>query len=306
MDIEELDQMLTADRARGDSPFCVVAQVGSVNVGAVEEIGALADVCAKHNLWLHGDGACGLLAAGLPETRSLFRGIERADSLSFDAHKWLGVPYDCGVVLVRHGERLRRAFSIAAPYLRGSLETQDVALDYLEYGPEMSRAFRALKLWMVLRFFGTRGLSEILSKNLSLARHLHELVREHPDFEALHDPTLYLYCFRYVPNALAERQEEPEVQTQLDRLNQEIVDAIQRSGLALLMTTRIRGRVAIRMSICSQRILEEDIDATFEAIARWGRLLSLSSYVYNKNSAELEVMQCSSESYSLSTELSAT
>jgi aromatic-L-amino-acid decarboxylase len=306
MEIKELDRMLAADRARGDLPFCVVAQLGSVNVGAVELIGALADVCAKHGVWLHGDGACGLLAAGVPETRALFRGIERADSLSFDAHKWLGVPHDCGIVLVRHGERLRRAFSIAAPYLRGSLEDEGAALDYLEYGPQMSRAFRALKVWMALRFFGSRGLRELFSKNLGLTRHLHNLVREHPDFEVIHEPTLYLYCFRYVPNALAERQGEPEVQTLLDRLNQEIVEAIQRSGLALVMTTRIRGRVAIRMSICSHRTLEEDVDATFEAIARWGRLLSRTGYVHNEKSAEMEAMSCSSESYSSPTEVSAT
>jgi aromatic-L-amino-acid/L-tryptophan decarboxylase len=282
MEIKELDQMLAADRARGDLPFCVVAQLGSVNVGAVEPIGELADVCAKHNVWLHGDGACGLLAAGVPETRALFSGLERADSLSFDAHKWLGVPHDCGIVLVRHGERLRRAFSIAAPYLRGSLETEDVALDYLEYGPQMSRAFRALKVWMVLRNFGARGLRELFSKNLGLTRHLHDLVHEHPDFEVLHEPTLYLYCFRYVPNGLAERQEEPGVQTHIDHLNQEIVESIQRSGLALIMTTRIRGRVAIRISICSHRTLAEDVDATFEAIARCGRLLSRNSYINNQ------------------------
>jgi aromatic-L-amino-acid decarboxylase len=273
MDVRELDQMLAADRARGDLPFCVVAQLGSINVGAVEPISELADVCAKHQIWLHGDGACGLLAAGIAETRGLFRGLERADSLSFDAHKWLGVPNDCGVVLVRHSERLRRTFSIAAPYLRGSLDTEDVALDYLEYGPQMSRAFRALKVWMVLRFFGVQGLRELFSKNLGLTRHLHNLVREHPDFEVLHEPTLYIYCFRYVPNNLWERREEPEIQSRLDRLNQEIVEAIQRSGLAMVMTTRIRNRVAIRMSICSHRTLEEDIDATFEAIVRWGRQL---------------------------------
>jgi aromatic-L-amino-acid/L-tryptophan decarboxylase len=137
----------------------------------------------------------------------------------------------------------------------------------------MSRAFRALKVWMVLRFFGVQGLRELFSKNLGLTRHLHNLVREHPDFEVLHEPTLYIYCFRYVPNNLWERREEPEIQSRLDRLNQEIVEAIQRSGLAMVMTTRIRNRVAIRMSICSHRTLEEDIDATFEAIVRWGRQL---------------------------------
>ena len=304
IDPDELDQLLTADRARGDMPFCVVAQLGSVNVGAVDPIGALADVCTKHGVWLHGDGACGLLAAGLPETRALFSGIEHADSLSFDAHKWLGVPYDCGVVLVRHRERLRGAFSVAAPYLRGSLD-EDVGLDYLEYGPEMSRGFRALKVWMVLRFLGAGGLRKSLSKTLALARRLHSLVRKHPDCEVLHQPVLYSYCFRYVPNMLTEHSETPEVQTQLDRLNQEIVEAIQRSSLALVMTTRIRGRVAIRMSICSQRTLDEDIDATFEAIARWGRLLS-QGFIHNKQLSDLEEKPCSSEYCSLPTEVSAT
>jgi glutamate/tyrosine decarboxylase-like PLP-dependent enzyme len=271
MDTAALDRMLAEDRARGDLPFCVVAQLGSVNVGAIEPLDAIADVCARHGVWLHGDGACGLLAAGLPETRALFRGIERADSLSFDAHKWLGVPHDCGVLLVHRPERLRRAFSIRAAYL-DALDS-DQGLDLLEYGPQMSRAFRALKVWMVLRFFGARGLRALLSKNLGLARRLHELVRDHPDFEVLHEPTLYIYSFRYVPHALADRQGEPAVARLVDRLNEEIAGSIQRGGLALLMTTRIRGRVALRMSICSQRTLAEDVDTTFEAIAAAGRRL---------------------------------
>ncbi|HEX8190965.1 MAG TPA: pyridoxal-dependent decarboxylase [Pyrinomonadaceae bacterium] len=288
IDAEALDRMLSDDRGRGDLPFCVVAQLGSVNVGAVDDVAALADVCARHGVWLHGDGACGLLAAGVPETRGLFRGLERCDSLSLDAHKWLGVPHDCGVVLVRHAERLRRAFSINAPYLRGSLDGEGEALDYLEYGPQMSRSFRALKVWMVLRFFGARGLRELFSKNLGLTRRLHGLVGDHPDFEALHEPTLYLYCFRYVPHGLAERRGEPEVQAALDRLNQEIVEAVQRSGLALLMTTRVRGRVAIRMSVCSHRTLQADIDATFEAVARWGRLLNTKLSVLHERTTEVE------------------
>ena len=144
------------------------------------------------------------------------------------------------------------------------------------------------------------------SKNLSLARHLHNLVREHPDFEVLQEPTLHLYCFRYVPNAMAERQEEPEVQSQLDRLNQEIVDAVQRGGLALVTTTRVRDRVAMQMSICPDRTLETDVDATFEAIARWGRLLSRNNCGDNEESAEVEEMPCSSESCSLPTEASVT
>src|SRR5688500_388660 len=272
MDVEALDRMLAADRERGDLPFCVVAQLGSVNVGADEPLDAMADGCDRHSVWLHGDGACGLLAAGLPETRGLFRGIERADSLSFDAHKWLGVPNDCGVLLVRRPERLRRAFSIRAAYL--DAVDSDQGLDYLEYGPQMSRGFRALKVWMVLRFFGAGGLRTMLAKNLGLARRLHELVRDHPDFEVLHQPTLYLYCFRYVPHELADQGEDPVVAARIDRLNDAIAEAIQGSGLALLMTTRIRGRAALRMSICSQRTLAADVDVTFEAIATEGRRLA--------------------------------
>jgi aromatic-L-amino-acid decarboxylase len=273
MDPEALESMVAADRARGDVPFCVVAQLGSVNVGAVDPLVPLAEVCARHGLWLHGDGAVGLLAAGLPETQPLFAGIERADSVSFDAHKWLGVPHDCGVLLVRHGERLRRAFSISAPYLRGALDDPDGTIDYVEYGPQMSRAFRALKVWMTLRFFGASGLRALLAKNIGLARRLHGLVHDHPDFQVLHQPRLALYSFRCVPCPLAERQEDPEVARHLDLLNEEIAREVQASGVAFLMTTRIRGRVALRMSIASQRTLAEDVDATWEAIATAGHRL---------------------------------
>lgn len=280
IDPEALDRMITEDRARGDLPFCVVAQLGSVNVGAVDPIDALADVCEKHGVWLHGDGAIGLLAAALPETKSRFRGLGRADSLSFDAHKWLGVPNDCGVVLVRHAERLRRAFSITAPYLRESRDGHEHDFDFLEYGPQMSRGFRALKVWMVLRFFGATGLRSLIAKNIDLAHRLHALVRDHPDFEVLHEPVLSIYSFRFVPSALADAVEDPEW---VDRLNCDIVEEIQRSGLAFLMTTRIRGRIALRMSICSQRTVEEDIDATFEAIAASGRRLAAQRVAQTAN-----------------------
>lgn len=273
IDPHALERMVIADRAAGDIPFCVVAQLGSVNVGAIDPLDELAGVCAEHDLWLHGDGACGLLAAGLPEMWNRFRGLERADSVSFDAHKWLGVPYDCGAVLVRERDRLRRAFSIHAPYLRPAFE-QEERLDYLEYGPEMSRAFRALKVWMTLRHLGASGLRVMLAKSLALARQLHALVADHPDFEVLHEPALYLYSFRYVPHALAEQDGDLEVRNSIDLLNQQIADEVQRSGTAFLMTTRIRGRVALRMSICSQRTETGDIDTTFEAIAGAGRLLA--------------------------------
>ena len=274
IDVDALDRMLTEDRRRGDLPFCVVAQLGSVNVGAIDPLDRLADVCAAHRIWLHGDGACGLLAAGLPHMRRWFRGIERADSVSVDAHKLLGVPYDCGVVFVREGERLRRAFSIAAPYLRSTLSADNQGFDYLEYGPEMSRGFRALKVWMVLRMLGAAGLRAVVARSLDLTQHLHRLVADHPDFEVIHEPRLYLYCFRYVPHGLANQSGGADADGVIDRLNQAIADDIQRNGLALIMTTRIRDRVTLRMSVCSHRTTQADIDKTFDAIAEAGRRLA--------------------------------
>jgi aromatic-L-amino-acid/L-tryptophan decarboxylase len=134
------------------------------------------------------------------------------------------------------------------------------------------------------------GLRGLFSKNLGLARRLHDLISEHPDFEVLHEPTPYLYCFRYVPNPLSERQEEPGVRALLDGLNREVAGAVRRGGPALLMTTRVRGRVALRMPVCSHRASEEDVDATFEAAARWGRLLAVSHPVYSEKPTEMEAL----------------
>ena len=136
------------------------------------------------------------------------------------------------------------------------------------------------------------GLRVLVSKNISLLDHLHSLVHEHPDFVVLHEPFLYLYCFRYVPNGLATQRVVPAVQSLLDRLNEGIAAAVQRKGLNLATTTYINGRIAIRMSICSYRTVEEQVDTTFEAIARWGRLLTKAHFVRYEQSEEMEILQC--------------
>lgn len=136
------------------------------------------------------------------------------------------------------------------------------------------------------------GLRELVSKNINRLVHLHSLVREHPDFEVLHEPILYLYCFRYVPNGLAAQREDPEVQTLLDRLNEGIAAAVQRQGSNLVTTTHMKGRIALRMSICSHKTGEEQVSTTFEAIARWGRLLTKAHFVRYEQSEEMEILQC--------------
>ncbi len=177
-----------------------------------------------------------------------------------------------------------------------------------EISQERESAEVLLENWrdrVVPKLTALAGLRELVSKNISLLHGLHNLVREHPDFEVLHEPILYLYCFRYVPNSLAAQREEPAVQTLLDRLNQGIAAAVQRQGSNLVTTTYISGRIAIRMSLCSHRVDEEDVNTTFEAIARWGRLLTTAHLPRHDQSEEMETLPCSSELCSSSMEASA-
>lgn len=180
------------------------------------------------------------------------------------------------------------------------------------FAKEISQEFESgealLANWrdrVVPKLMGLYGLRQLVSKNISLLRRLHNFVREHPDFEVIHEPILYLYCFRYVPNRLAARRDEPEIQALLDRLNQGIAAAVQRQGSNLVTTTYISGRIAIRMSICSPRIIEEDVDITFEAIARWGRLLTKAHFGHYDQLQEMEALPCSSELCSSSMGVSA-
>ncbi len=271
MDVDALRSAIVADREAGDHPLAVVAQVGSINVGIIDPLEQIADVCAENGLWFHADGACGAVGGMLPEKRSLYAGLNRADSVTLDPHKWLYVPYECGALLVRDPERLRRSFSMSAPYLRGSIPAEDEGLDYYDYGPQMSRGFRALKLWMTLQHYGVEGYQRLLRQNVQCAEHLHALVSQADEFEVLHEPVLYIYSFRFAPASL--REQEPEATEHLDRLNQEICDQLRRSGEAFVMSSRHRGRVVIRLSICSHRTTPTDIDRVFGTIREIGQKL---------------------------------
>lgn len=279
MDPEALETMIRADLARGDQPFCVVAQVGSINTGAIDPLEEIADICERNGLWFHADGACGAVGAMLPEKKEMYKGLDRADSVTLDPHKWLFIPYDCGCVLVRDPEKLRRVFSISAPYLQGTLPTEYTGLNYFDYGPEFSRGFRALKVWMTLRHYGVEGYQKLLRQGIRCAERLDERVCASDEFERLHKPNLYIYSFRYAPledrKAARQSAEDRErVDARLDRLNQRIADEIQARGIAFIMTTRIRERTALRMSICSHRTTLTDIDAVFDALIQIGREIS--------------------------------
>jgi aromatic-L-amino-acid/L-tryptophan decarboxylase len=270
MDTAALERMIEEDQAAGDLPFCVVAQVGSINIGVVDPLEEIARICREKGLWFHADGACGAVGAMLPELAHLYRGLERADSVTLDPHKWLFISYECGCLLVREPERLRRTFSISAPYLQGSLPTDYKGLDYFEYGPQMSRGFDALKLWMTLKHWGREGYQQLLRQNIQCAQHLHQLVSASPDFEPLHKPELFIYSFRYLPRELKPLAAQAHIHAYLDKLNQKICDTLTATGFAFILSSRVKGQVVIRLSICSHRTTLADIEAVFEQLAHLG------------------------------------
>jgi aromatic-L-amino-acid/L-tryptophan decarboxylase len=279
MDVASLERQIRADRAAGDTPFCVVGQAGSINVGAIDPLDAIADVCRRQGLWFHVDGAAGGFGPLLPELRPKFRGLARADSVTVDPHKWMYLPKECGGLLVRDPRHLARAFQFEASYLQSQTERGTDLRSFRAIGPQSSRGFRALKVWMALQQLGTDGYVRLFRRNLACVARLDRLVRADPDFEALHAPQLYIYSFRYVPRDLPRRREgapprrTPGGSTYVDRLNTAIADAMVRSGRFFLTTTSVRGVIALRVSVCNHRTALADIEALYDALRATGRRL---------------------------------
>ncbi|MGH9927839.1 MAG: pyridoxal phosphate-dependent decarboxylase family protein [Pyrinomonadaceae bacterium] len=273
MNIALLRQTIAADLKSGLQPFCVVGSAGTVNTGAVDPLDEIADVASELNLWFHIDGAYGALAA-LDETRRpLFRGLERADSISLDPHKWLYVPIDSGCLLFRDEARARAAFSFdGADYIKVHEQNADEAFAFWNYGPEMSRRFRALKIWLTLRYYGVRRIARTISEDNALAAYLGEQVNAATDFELLAAPELSICCFRYVPAALQPRLQSSSeesvaaVAAELDQLNTNIMNVVQRGGRAYLSSATIRGKFALRVCITNFRTSRADIDETLDII----------------------------------------
>ena len=204
-------------------------------------------------------------AGMLPEFRSKLGAMARADSVSFDAHKWLGVPYEAGCLLVRDIAAMRATYNMQATYLLPSKDNEYNGDNFFDYGPQLSRSWRALKVWMTLRYYGAEGIRTFFRQTMACATRLHELVAASEDFEVVQPrPELYIYSFRCAPKAL--RGDDAK----LDEINQFISDELQRRLIAFAMTTRIRGHVTQRLSICSHRTTVADIEATFEAMREIG------------------------------------
>jgi glutamate/tyrosine decarboxylase-like PLP-dependent enzyme len=265
MDVAALRAQIARDRAAGLDPFLVVASAGTVDIGAIDDLRSIAELCREEELWFHVDGAFGALAILSAELAPRLAGIEQADSIAFDFHKWGQVPYDAGFLMVRDGEKHRDAFAAPAAYLRR--ETRGLAAGSCwpcDLGPDLSRGFRALKTWFTLKTYGTEKLGAVIARCCALAGYLEARVLAEPRLELLAPAGLNIVCFRYRAG-------------DADTVNGEIVVNLQESGIAAPSTTILHGRLAIRAAIVNHRTDVGDIDRLVAAVLEFGARRSMAA-----------------------------
>lgn len=255
LDPRQLDEAIRADRAAGKRPVAVVATVGTTSSTSIDPVAAAADICERERLWLHVDAAYAGSAAICPEYRQLIPGLERADSIVLNPHKWLFTPTDCSVLLTRKPDTLRRAFSVVPEYLRTS-ETD--ATNLMDYGVQLGRRFRALKLWFVLRAFGRRGLQERIRHHCALARELAGWIGREPGFELAAPIPFSTVCFRAAPAGMT-----PERQ---DAYNEALLERVNAAGPVLLSHTKLRGRYVLRVAIGNIRTSLAHIETAWRLV----------------------------------------
>ena len=259
LDARALQTAIASDRAAGLLPICVVANAGTTSTGAVDPLDAAANVAAEEGVWLHVDGAYGAPAAADPASRHLFAGLERADSVCIDAHKWLYVPVDCSALLLHDAAATATAFGADADDYVRILATQPTeSFAFWDHGLELSRRFRALKLWATLRFHGGRRLAAAIGEDIRLAAHLAELAKSADDFELLAGPGLSICCFRHTPPHL----DEPA----LDAHNERVLQALQHDGRVYLSNATIDGRFAMRACITNFRTTRADVERVLAVV----------------------------------------
>ncbi|HET9920318.1 MAG TPA: pyridoxal-dependent decarboxylase, partial [Ktedonobacteraceae bacterium] len=251
-----------ADRAAGRKPFCLIANAGTTNTGAIDPLPALAEVCRNEGLWLHVDGAYGAASVLCEEGRSLLAGLELADSVVIDPHKWLFQPYEIGCVLVRDSRWLRETFHILPEYLK-DIERAEEEINFCDYGPQLTRGFRALKLWMSLKVFGLEAFAQAIARGIEQARIAERILRESPVWEVVTPAQLGILTFRYV---LPERSGE-----EIDALNLAMLEKLMDSGFAMLSSTTLRGRVVLRMCTINPRTTENDLREIIQHLEETGQ-----------------------------------
>lgn len=256
-----LDAAIEEDLKAGWKPFSVVATVGTTSTASVDPVPEIARVCERHNLWLHVDAAYAGVAAILPEERSALAGCERADSIVVNPHKWLFVPLDCSAFYCRHPRLARQAFSLVPEYLR--TPDEDRVCNFMDYGIQLGRRFRALKLWMVLRSFGSEGLRRHLRDHIALTRRFRDWIEANGHFELLAPPSFSVVCFRSHPRDLPAG---PETDAYLNRLNERVLEAANGTGEVFLSHTELNGKFTLRLAIGNLRTAEAHVRRAWELL----------------------------------------
>ncbi|HXJ92900.1 MAG TPA: aminotransferase class V-fold PLP-dependent enzyme [Terriglobia bacterium] len=279
MDIGSLRREIERDDAADDLPFLVVGQAGSVSTGAVDPLREIAALCRERHLWFHVDGAYGAVAAVLPkgsrevdpEAMADLRALSEADSVAVDPHKWLYAPLEAGCALVRDRALLRETFSHRPPYYHfDEGDPGDERVNYFEYGFQNSRGFRALKVWLGLRQAGREGCARMVAQNIHVAQALYRAATAHPELETK-TQALSITTFRYVPVDLSAQSESPAVAEYLNKLNEELLNRIQRSGEAFLTNAVIGGQFVLRACVVNLHSTAADAEAVAGLVARLGR-----------------------------------
>lgn len=275
LDLRELLKTIEADRAAGFTPFLLVGTAGGVDTGAIDDLNALADISRREHLWFHVDGACGALAKLAPDLAPLLSGIERADSLAFDFHKWAQVPYDAGFILARDGALHRNAFSNSAAYLRRELKGLAGGPAWpCDFGPDLSRGFRALKTWFTLKVYGMDALGVVVTRSCELAGHLEARVRETSELELLAPAPLNIVCFRF------------RAEHHADQVNARIVADLHEAGEVAPSTTMIDGQLAIRAAIVNHRTSRREIDMLVDRVVAAGRAITANARLSAQSQAD--------------------
>ncbi len=267
MNLGDLESRLADDVAKGFKPICVIATSGTVNTGAMDDLDAIADICERHDIWFHVDGAIGAIAMLSDQAQPLLAGIERTHSVALDLHKWMHVPFEAGCALVRDARAHKDTFSLIPEYLQQF--TRGIASGSnwpSEYGVELSRSFRALKIWMTIKEHGTKKLGRMISRNLDQARYLEQLIRAHQKLELVAPVGLDIVCYRFNPGGMDLES--------LNELNRRILVELQEQGIAAPSYTTLRGHYCIRVAIANHRSRKQDFDVLVEQTVRLGELLA--------------------------------
>jgi aromatic-L-amino-acid/L-tryptophan decarboxylase len=268
MDLTVLRRTIDADRAAGDLPCLVVGTAGSVSTGIVDPLGDIAALCKEYDIWFHVDGAYGGFAAALPDASEDLRGLSLADSVAVDPHKWLYAPLEAGCALVRNPAALRAAFAYHPPYYH----FEEQATNFVDYGPQNSRGFRSLKVWLALRQAGAAGYRQMIADDIRLSQAMAAAVTRHPELQ-LATQELSITTFRFVPGDLRSQVGDEAAERHLDALNRELLDRLQRGGEAFVSNAIIGGRYLLRACIVNFHTARADVEALPEIVSRIGRIV---------------------------------